>query len=120
MTRPLDTILAATDGTPSGRLAVVRAASIARTTGATLHAIHVTAPAEQPTEPATESEATEAELRRHLARIHPQPETHLTNGTIFVEIVHLGRALDADLILTGAHSGPAARRFFLGATAFPP
>jgi nucleotide-binding universal stress UspA family protein len=117
MTGPLETILAATDGTPAGRLAVVRAASIARTTGAALHAIHVTAPAEEPTELAAEREATEAELRHHLARIHPQPELHVADGTVFVEIIRLARALEADLIVTGAHSGGAARRFFLGTTA---
>ena len=119
MNRSLRTVLAATDSSPSGRTAVVRAASIARATGASLHAVHV-----GPTPdaiaadviPASE-DALRADIRRHLARIDPRPEIHLVEGTAFVEIVGLGRALDADLIVAGAHRGPPSRRFFLGTTA---
>lgn len=117
MTRTLKVILAATDGTPSGRVAVVRAASIARATGATLHAIHVdttTGRSAATTEPPDDAGM---DLRRHLARVQPRPEIHRVSGRIFVEVIRLGRALDADLIVTGAHSGPTARRFFLGTTA---
>lgn len=118
MTRPLRTVLAATDGTPSGRLAVVRAASIARATGAALHAIHVTVPAEPTTDTTGRIDHDAGtELRRHLARIDPEPEIHLAAGPVFVGIIRVGRALDADLVVIGAHGGPSPRRFFLGTTA---
>ena len=119
MTRRLTRILAATDGGPSGRLAVVRAASIARETGAALHAIRVVDAGEEPPDlPATpDPDGAVLELRRHLARIHPRPELHLCHGPTFVEIIHLARSLDVDLVVTGAHRGPGVRRFFLGTTA---
>ena len=117
----LKSILAATDGGPSGRLAVVRAASIARETGAELHAVHVVDPDVEPTATTTTSSTpdrvAEAELRRHLARIHPRPELHVGHGSTFVEIVHLARSLDVDLIVAGAHRSPGVRRFFIGTTA---
>lgn len=119
MTRRLTRILAATDGGPSGRLAVVRAASIARETGAVLHAVHVVDAGEESTETTAtaDDELVGTELRRHLARIRPQPEIHLCHGPTFVEIISLARALDVGLIVVGAHRGPSARRFFLGTTA---
>ena len=119
MSRRLTRILAATDGGHSGRLAVVRAASIARETGAVLHAIHVVDDGEESTglTATADPELTETKLRRHVARIRPQPEIHLCHGPTFVEIIHLARSLDVDLIVAGAHRGPSARRFFLGTTA---
>lgn len=118
MNRRLTRILAATDGGPSGRLAVVRAASIARETGAELHAVHVVDPSEESTDLASADRGlTETELRRHLARIRPRPRIHRRHGATFVEIIRLARSLDVDLIVAGAHRGPSARRFFLGTTA---
>ena len=119
MTERLMRILAATEGGPSGRLAVVRAASIARETGAALHAVHVVNPGNEPTDPATtvDRQLAEAEVRRHLARIHPRPELHVCYGPPFVEIVHLARSLDVDLMVAGAHRSPGVRRFFIGTTA---
>ena len=119
MTRRVRTILAATDGTASGRLAVVRAASIARETGAVLHAIHVIAADEEPDGPpfAMNDDDPTAGLRRHLARITPRPEVHLRCGTVFEEILELARSVSADLIVAGAHRGSVKRRFFLGTTA---
>ena len=114
----LRSILAATDGGPSGRLAVVRAASIARETGAELHAVHVVDPdLELTATSSTTDSVAETELRRHLARIRPRPELHVRHGSTFVEIVHLARSLDVDLIVAGAHRGPGVRRFFIGTTA---
>jgi nucleotide-binding universal stress UspA family protein len=111
-------ILAATDGGPSGRLAVVRAASIARETGAELHAVHVVDPESELTATSsTPDRVAEAELRRHLARIDPRPELHVGHGSTFVEIAHLARSLDVDLIVAGAHRRPGVRRFFVGTTA---
>ena len=119
MTDHVKSILAATDGGPSGRVAVVRAASIARQTGAALHAIHVVEPGDEPTDLTglADRDLAEAELHRHLARVHPRPDPHLCHGTTFVEIIHLARSLDVDLIVAGAHAGPSVRRFFLGTTA---
>jgi len=114
----IKSILAATDGGPSGRLAVVRAASIARETGAHLHAVHVVESDSEPTgSSSTQDRHAEAELRRHLARVHPQPELHVGYGPTFVEIVQLARSLDVDLIVAGAHRSPGVRRFFVGTTA---
>ncbi len=119
MTRSLTRILAATDGGPSGRLAVVRAASIARETGAALHAVQVVDPGDEPIDlvAAVDRDLAEDELRRHLARIHPRPELHVAYGATFVEIVQLARLLDVDLIVAGAHRSPGVRRFFVGTTA---
>jgi nucleotide-binding universal stress UspA family protein len=119
MARSLMRVLAATDGGPTGRLAVVRAASIARDTGAALHAVHVVDPGEEPIEVVTalDRDLARDELRRHLARIHPRPELHLGHGATFVEIVQLARTLDVDLVVAGAHRGPGVRRFFVGTTA---
>ena len=119
MTRSLTRILAATDGGPSGRLAVVRAASIARETGADLHAVQVVDPGDEPTDLFTtvDRELAEDGLRRHLARIHPRPELHIGHGPTFVEIVQLARSLDVDLVVAGAHRRPGVRRFFVGTTA---
>jgi nucleotide-binding universal stress UspA family protein len=119
MTRSLTSVLAATDGGPSGRLAVVRAASIARETGAALHAVHVVDPGDEPTDlvTAADRDLAEDELRRHLARIHPRPELHVGYGATFVEIVQLARSLDVDLVVAGAHRSPGVRRFFVGTTA---
>jgi nucleotide-binding universal stress UspA family protein len=118
VTPHLERILAATDGGPSGRLAVVRAASIARETGAELHAVHVVDSDPEPTDPSSTADRdAEAELRRHLARILPRPELHVGHGSTFVEIVHLARSLDVDLIVAGAHRSPGVRRFFIGTTA---
>ena len=119
MTRSLTSVLAETDGGPSGRLAVVRAASIARETGAALHAVHVVDPGDEPTDlvTAADRDLAEDELRRHLARIHPRPELHVGYGATFVEIVQLARSLDVDLVVAGAHRSPGVRRFFVGTTA---
>jgi nucleotide-binding universal stress UspA family protein len=119
MTGRLTRILAATDGGPSGRLAVVRAASIARETGAVLHAVHVVDPDDDSTEVATpvDRDLAKAELRHHLARINPPPELHVRHGPTFVEIVHLAQSLDVDLIVAGAHRRPDVRQFFIGTTA---
>lgn len=118
----MDSILAATDGGPSGRRAVVRAASIARETGAELHAVHVIDPDLEPTTTSSTPSSTpnrvaETELRRHLARIHPRPELHVGHGSTFVEIMRLARSLDVDLIVAGAHRSAGVRRFFIGTTA---
>ncbi len=119
MTERLTRILAATDGGPSGRLAVVRAASIARETGAALHAVHVVDPDDASTDVTTpaDHDLAAAALRRHLARINPPPELHVRFGPTFVEIVHLAQSLDVDLIVAGAHRSPGGRRFFIGTTA---
>ena len=118
MTKQLRRILAATDGGPSGRRAVVRAASIARATGAELHALQVVDSDQESSDRFSEAHrGAEAELRRHLARIHPRPEIHLVHGPVLVEIVHLARSLDVDLVVAGAHRRRGVRRFFIGTTA---
>jgi nucleotide-binding universal stress UspA family protein len=116
MTDRTRSVLAATDGGPSGRLAVVRAASIARETGADLHTVHIVDSDQESLDPATGA-ARRSELRRHLARIHPRPELHIGYGPTFVEIAQLARSLDVDLIVAGAHRGQDVRRFFIGTTA---
>lgn len=125
-------LLAATDLSAPARHAADRAASVARTIGATLDLIHVAPataldslhrfmaglPAELPARWLAESESALHALAAMLERQHGVAAgVHLATGALLEEIARLSAAISADLIALGARGSSFLRHLVLGSTA---
>jgi nucleotide-binding universal stress UspA family protein len=125
-------VLAATDLSAPARHAAGRAASVARTIGATLDLIHVAPttaldslqrfktglPADLPERWLAESEAALRTLAATLERQHGVAAgVHLATGAQLEEIARLADALPADLVVLGARGNSFLRHLVLGSTA---
>jgi nucleotide-binding universal stress UspA family protein len=132
---PLQTILLATDGSPDASLAARAATALCQQTGARLHVVHVwrlpvlatagTGP-NYPDQPDTghtsDYEAYEQQSEQVLADqlvplqragLHGVVE-HLCQGRPAEQIVQLGAAIPADLIVIGSRGLGPVRRLVLG------
>jgi len=127
-----NTILATTDLSGHAREAVLRAARIARDTGATLHVLHVLQVAgtdrirsllsDAPTDLRSRLENAARfgleELADAVARdFGVQPVVRCVEGELVPEIVRAGEELAADLLVFGARGASVARHMLLGSTA---
>jgi nucleotide-binding universal stress UspA family protein len=130
MNTPVRTILAATDLSAPSREAVLRAAGLARTTGAHLELVH--AVDEGPLEAlrqwlgagsSAESVVVGSErslledLAREVALAGPTAGTHVETGAPVEVIGRRLQAVGADLLVTGARGGGLLRHLVLGSTA---
>ena len=123
-------ILAATDFSRSAAIAVRRAVQIARTTGARLELMHVVAP--QPTNWKTIRDVlgfdlvdltgdASHRLREAAERIDAEPalavDTHLVEGKAHTEIAARASAINADMVVVGAHGEHFVLDVLIGTTA---
>jgi len=130
--KKLDTILVASDLSDKAEMALLRAALLARQTGAKLELLHVledlgpevqnTLHLETPTERLRRQliEQAREELRRQARLVFGEefrPTLTIETGKDFVAIIHRARKIDADLIVVSAHGGHFVRDLFLGTTA---
>lgn len=130
---PYARLLVATDLSARARPALERAARLARQHRARLTLLHVLDPrlperrlahliagAGEPL-PFPDPEAAETALRNEVAAVTghlgPAPETRVATGKDFVEIIHVARELDVDLVVLGAHGENFLRDWVLGTTA---
>ena len=125
-------LLAATDLSAPARHAADRAASVARTIGATLDLIHVAPtttldslqrfmaglPADLPERWLAESETALRTLAATLEGQHGVAAgVHLATGALLEEITRLAGTLPADLVVLGARGNSFLRHRVLGSTA---
>lgn len=128
----IETIVAATDFSRPASAAVRRAAMLARTADARLELVHVLPsdpmiPATWKAirgmlefEPARVGDDARDRLRQMAGRIeaeHALPvETHLAEGRAYAEIVARADAIEADLVVVGAHGEHFVLDLFAGTT----
>jgi nucleotide-binding universal stress UspA family protein len=120
-------IVVGTDGTERGAGAVREALTLARATGATLHAVHVVHPAVEKGH--VESQAWQATIdgirsevdtvrSELLAEAHGMGvplEFHTPGGDdVVAALITLADAVDADLLVVGNRGMKGASRFVLG------
>ena len=125
-------ILATTDLSAHAREAVLRAARIARETGAALHLVHVLqvaaidqvrnrlggAPADLRIRLENAARFALEELADTLAREHGvQAALRCVEGDLVGEIARAGEETSADLLVLGARGASVARHLLLGSTA---
>ncbi|MDB5752419.1 MAG: universal stress protein [Ramlibacter sp.] len=125
-------ILVATDLSDHARQAVLRAARIARVTGAALHLVHVQqvaaldqlrqllahAPADLRSRLEGAARFGLAALADTLARDHGvKPQLHCHEGDLIEAITRAGEQTTADLVVLGARGASVARHLLLGSTA---
>jgi len=125
-------VLAATDLSAPARHAADRAASLARTLGATLDLVHVAQtpplewlagvvdglPRDLPQRWAADAEAALDALAAALQRRHGiGVGVHLATGALLGEIARVADATSADLIVLGARGASFVRHLVLGSTA---
>lgn len=128
----MKTILAATDFSRAATVAVRRAAQLAHATGARLELMHVLPPEPSPTSwtalrSAFGFDATRARddamnrLKRAAGRAGPElaapVELHLAEGRADAAIAGRAVAIDADLVVVGAHGEHFVLDVFVGTTA---
>ncbi len=131
MSRPIAHILCATDLASTPRAVIDTAATLAKSTGATLTVMHVLRPPAIPTgqdlDAATMSRLQQRARRRAvkaLQRLSMRttragiPTTLLLrDGEPADEILRAGRAMKAGLIVTGTHGRQGLPRLFMGSVA---
>jgi nucleotide-binding universal stress UspA family protein len=125
-------VLAATDLSAPARHAADRAASLARTLGATLDLVHVAQmpplewlarlvddlPADLPQRWLGDAETALHALAAALQRRHGiDAGVHLASGALLAEIARVAEATSADLIVLGARGSSFVRHLVLGSTA---
>lgn len=125
------TILTATDFSRSAAVAVRRAAQLARAAGARLELMHVLPPEPVPMswtairsalgiDRARLTEDAIGRLRRVARRIHAElalpVEPHLAQGRAHAEIAARAIAIEADLLVVGAHGEDFVLDLFIGTT----
>lgn len=128
----ITSILATTDLSGHAREAVLRAARIARDTGAALHVVHVlqVAPIDKlrhgltdaPTDLRTRIEAAARFALEELAQAVQRDygiaaSLRCVEGELLPEIERAGEEVAADLVVFGARGASVARRLLLGSTA---
>jgi nucleotide-binding universal stress UspA family protein len=125
MAAPLSTILVASDGSGESRLAIERAARLARQDDAELHLVHVGL-LSQWVQPDTlspqqyERIKQEAQDRLEAEVAYAEDvggtvtEAHRRMGKADSEIIELAEALDADLVLLGSRGQNTIERIVLG------
>lgn len=134
--RVLKRILVASDLSPRADYAIARAAQLAVQHGAELVVLHVVEPV-MPLQPAEDwlwpagglpatvernlAATAQAELEARMAKLpqatRVQWRVETCGGAAFLEIIRRARALEADLIVVGAHGRAYLRDLLLGTTA---
>lgn len=117
-------VLAATDGSEHGLSAVVTSAYCARRSGASLDIVTVAESVLSPVgidmalyaETFAEHLREQVEAQMAAAGVDDAP-LHLEAGFAAPMITRVAEAVDADLIVVGAHTRPAMARFLVGSTA---
>jgi len=117
-------VLAATDGSEHGLSAVVTSAYCARRSGASLDIVTVAEALLSPAgidmalyeETFAEQLREQVEAQMAAAEVADAP-LHLEVGFAAPAITRVAEAVDADLIVVGAHPRPAMARFLVGSTA---
>lgn len=117
-------VLAATDGSEHGLSAVVTSAYCARRSGASLDVVTVAEALLSPAgidmalyeETFAEQLREQVEAQMAAAEVADAP-LHLEVGFAAPAITRVAEAVDADLIVVGAHPRPAMARFLVGSTA---
>jgi nucleotide-binding universal stress UspA family protein len=132
MTIDVKVILAATDFSRPAAVAIRRAAALAHAAGARLELMHVLPSEPMPTtwtalraalgvDPALAKDDAIGRLRRSAARLDADfglpVEIHLAIGRAHTEIASRAAALDADLVVVGAHGEHFVLDLFVGTTA---
>ena len=128
---PIRRILAASDLSPAARNAVVRATALARHGGARLTLQHVvgsgalehlrqlfaSAPADLQARLLDEARSELQDLATELCAAHlAATDLRLSSGKVAEEIVAGADALDADLLVLGAHGASLVRDLMIGST----
>lgn len=128
---PIRRILAASDLSPAARNAVVRATALARHSGARLTLQHVvgsgalehlrqlfaSAPADLQARLLDEARSELQDLATELCAAHlAATDLRLSSGKVAEEIVAGADALDADLLVLGAHGASLVRDLMIGST----
>ncbi|HXI55866.1 MAG TPA: universal stress protein [Polyangia bacterium] len=122
-------ILCPTDFGPRALAAAAVASELARRTGGALELFHVLPVRSQPlSDLIAEGGALDEEIRsqrreqlylqcEEIQRAGIEATARLADGDVDAAIVERARAIDADLIVMGAHDRPALERFILGSVA---
>jgi len=119
-----DDILVPTDGSPAATDAIDHAVDIAKTYGATIHALYVVdASAFSSIEAGSELviDALEEEGQRAVREVTDgateagvDADTHVVSGTAYRRILDYTDSEDIDLVVMGTHGRSGVERFLLG------